>query len=123
MAVLLGLGACSTMGPGSDGGSRPYAVFFTDKSAALEPAGLAVIAAAAKAAAAAPAQRVLVVGHTDVNGSPPADVLLSRDRASHVADALVADGVAPARIVQHGRGQTGEDPGVENRRVDISLIP
>jgi len=68
-----------------------------------------------------PDTRVTVVGYTDNAGSRQADATLSQQRAQAVADALVANGVAASRLVRAGRGQTGEDPGVASRRVEISL--
>jgi outer membrane protein OmpA-like peptidoglycan-associated protein len=102
------------------GESRPYSVFFTERSAALEPSAKEVIASAATAAKAASGQ-IRVLGYTDSVGSPADDVALSRRRAKRVSDELVADGVPAERIVQQGRGQTGTDPGIESRRVDIIL--
>jgi outer membrane protein OmpA-like peptidoglycan-associated protein len=66
---------------------------------------------------------VSVLGYTDSAGRPQDDVLLSQHRAQNVADALVADGVAAGRITRQGRGQTGEDPGVASRRVEIDISP
>ena len=120
LTAILGLAACA----GSGGGNPPartFVVFFTLHSSALEPSALQVIAQAAEAAKAAPGLGVLVVGHTDSIGSKPDDVVLSQVRARRVAAALIADGVAGARISSHGSGQTGEDPGVESRRVDITF--
>ena len=121
LTFLLALGACATTAGG--GGAQPpiYVVFFTERSAVLEPAAVDVVAQAAAAAKSAPGRFVLVRGYTDSAGSKPDDVTLSRDRARHVADGLVADGVDASRITQQGRGQTGDDPGVESRRVEISL--
>jgi OOP family OmpA-OmpF porin len=96
-------------------------VFFTEHSAAIDPPAASVIAQAAAAAKASPGVPVRVRGYTDSAGNPSADVALSQRRAQHVADALIADGVDPARITQQGRGQTGEDPGVASRRVEITL--
>jgi len=119
LATVLLLPGCAGMMGG--GGPKPYAIFFTERSSALEPAAVEVIAAAAAAAKAAPATGVLVLGHTDSTLSKQDDIVLSQQRARRVSDALVADGLDTARITQRGRGQTGEDPGVESRRVDISL--
>ena len=119
VTMLLALGSCAL-----SNGSAPapgFVIFFPERSAALEPAAVDVIAQAAAAAKAAPGSAVLVRGYTDSAGSPPDDFKLSRDRARAVADGLVADGVNPARITQQGRGQTGNNPGVESRRVEISL--
>ena len=80
-----------------------------------------MIALAAQRANNEPAAPATVVGYTDSAGSPPADVALSQQRAQTVADALVADGVAANRVVRTGRGQTGDNPGIASRRVEITL--
>jgi outer membrane protein OmpA-like peptidoglycan-associated protein len=64
---------------------------------------------------------VSVVGYTDSAGTAPADFPLSQRRAQTVADALMADGVAANRLVRSGRGQTGENPGLASRRVEVAL--
>jgi outer membrane protein OmpA-like peptidoglycan-associated protein len=115
LAVVLALGACSF----SSG--APYLVYFQERSAGLDAQAQDVVALAARRANAAPAAPVEVVGYTDSAGSPPADVLLSQRRAQAVADALVANGVAANRLVRMGRGQTGENPGVASRRVEITI--
>jgi outer membrane protein OmpA-like peptidoglycan-associated protein len=113
--VLLILSAC-----GFFGGPR-YVVFFTERSAQLDSPAQRVIAHVATRAKDDPSAKVEVAGYTDNAGSPAADVLLSKQRAKAVADALEADGVAASRLVLHGRGQTGGNPGVESRRVEISI--
>ena len=118
--MLAGLSSCMT-GSAPPSGTPAMIVFFADKSAALEPNDADIIAHAADLAKASPSAPVLVRGWTDSDGSPQADVVLSQLRAQHVADALVADGVAPARISRQGRGQTHDDPGVESRRVEIRV--
>ncbi len=120
VTFLLALSSCAMS---ADRGGQPpgFVVFFTERSAALEPAAVDVIARAASVAKAEPGRGVLVRGYTDSAGSKPDDVKLSQQRARVVADGLVADGVGASRITQQGRGQTGNDPGVESRRVEISL--
>ncbi len=118
--ILLGLSACM-MSPRAPTVAPGYIVFFAERSSALEPSATDVVARAAAAAQAQPSAAVTVLGWTDSDGSKQADIELSRARAARVADALVADGVAPARITRHGRGQTGDDPGVESRRVEIRI--
>ncbi len=118
--ALLALSSCAMM-RSEPVTSPPYSVFFTERSATLETEAIGVVARAAAAAKAASSAQVTVLGWTDSDGSPQADVALSRARAQRVADALVADGVPSARIVRQGRGQTHNDPGVESRRVDIQV--
>ncbi len=118
--MLAGLSSCMT-GSAPRSGTPAMVVFFAEKSAALEPNDADIIAHAADLAKASPSAPVVVRGWTDSGGSPQADVLLSQQRARRVADALIADGVPPARISRQGRGQTHDDPGVESRRVEIRV--
>ena len=112
--LLLVLSACS-----SD--NSPYLVYFQERSAQLDAPARSLIAEAAQRANADPTAPVTVAGYTDSAGSPPADVLLSQQRAQTVADALTADGVASNRLIRKGRGQTGGDPGIASRRVEITI--
>jgi len=102
------------------GGPR-YVVFFEERSAQLDGPAQRVVAQIATRAKDDPSATVEVAGFTDSAGSPPADVLLSTQRAQAVADALVANGVAASRLVRHGRGQTGENPGLQSRRVEVTI--
>jgi outer membrane protein OmpA-like peptidoglycan-associated protein len=115
--LLLVLSACSSFGPNNS----PYLVYFQERSAQLDPPARSLIAEAAQRANADPTAPVTVAGYTDSAGSPPADVLLSQQRAQAVADALTADGVAANRLTRKGRGQTGGDPGLASRRVEITI--
>ena len=105
--LLVVLSACSSFGPNNS----PYLVYFQERSAQLDAPARSLIAEAAQRANADPTAPVTVAGYTDSAGSPPADVLLSQQRAQAVADALSADGVAANRLIRKGRGQTGGDPG------------
>jgi outer membrane protein OmpA-like peptidoglycan-associated protein len=102
-------------------GRPQYVVFFAERSAELDAPAHGVIANAAREAQHDPATAVDVIGYTDSAGSPQADIILSRRRAQAVADALVADGVPAARLVRLGHGQTGADPGLASRRVEIRV--
>jgi outer membrane protein OmpA-like peptidoglycan-associated protein len=117
VAAALLLAACSLAGPSA----TPYMVYFPERSAQLDARAHDVIVLAARRAKEAPRARVTVIGYTDSAGSPPADVQLSRQRAQTVADTLVANGVAAARISRIGAGQTNEDPGIASRRVEITI--
>jgi len=113
--LLLAPAACAFFEP-----AQPqYLVYFTERSAELDTAARGVVANAARQAQQHPAAKVDVVGYTDSAGSPQADVVLSQRRAEVVAEALAADGVATSRLVRLGRGQTGADPGLASRRVEI----
>ena len=115
--LLLVLSACSSFGPNNS----PYLVYFQERSAQLDAPARSLIAEAAQRANAEPGALITVAGYTDSAGSPPADVLLSQQRAQTVADALAADGVAANRLIRKGRGQTGSDPGIASRRVEITI--
>jgi hypothetical protein len=115
--LVLVLSACSVFGSSDP----PYLVYFQQRSAQLDPPARTLIALAARRAGEEPAAPVDIVGFTNSAGSPPADLLLSQQRAQSVADALVANGVAAGRLVRIGRGQTGGDPGIASRRVEITI--
>ena len=117
LLCLLILSDCSAFAPSSP----PYLVYFQERSAQLDPEARNLITVAARRANDVPATPVDVIGYTDSAGAPQADVLLSQQRAQAVADALVANGVAANRLVRVGRGQTGSDPGVASRRVEITV--
>jgi outer membrane protein OmpA-like peptidoglycan-associated protein len=116
LAVLL-LAACAVFAPSGP----PYMVYFPERSAQLDAKAHDVVVLVAQRANEVPATRVKVIGYTDSAGSPPADVLLSQQRAQVVADALVANGVAANRLDRIGAGQTNEDPGIASRRVEITI--
>lgn len=98
----------------------------------LQPEGRREIARLASQLEGARYERIEVVGHTDRLGSPSYNQRLSAKRAEAVRGALVAQGIAPSRVVASGRGET--QPVVQcdrsaksaliaclapNRRVDI----
>lgn len=122
----------SSLGPDADGEGRQI----TLEDLVFEP-GTATFAAGADVGlarvagwlAASPALPVRIEGHTDATGSPEANLTLSLRRAEAVRDALVARGVAAARIVVSGEGAA--DPvasnddaqgRARNRRVVVRLL-
>ncbi len=79
--------------------------------------------------AANPAIRVEIGGHTDNVGSPSYNTQLSLRRAQAVADYLVRQGVASARIVQKGYGaekparpNDTEENRQANRRIEFKVL-
>ncbi len=112
---LVLLSACTLFG------GHQYVVFFGERSAQLDGPAQRVIAEVATRAKDDPATRVEVTGYTDNAGSPPADVVLSKQRAQAVVEALTANGVAANRLLRHAHGQTGENAGLASRRVEITI--
>jgi outer membrane protein OmpA-like peptidoglycan-associated protein len=102
-------------------------VFFQPFSAALDESAMTTIATTAKAAEARPDATVIVTGAADSVGSSLANQYLSETRAQVVADALVADGVAPSRIhtratgIASAPGPVGA-PAQSARRVLIQIV-
>ena len=105
-------------------------VTFLLGSATLTADGQAVVAHVADVLAANPAIRVRIEGHTDTNGTPETNLVLSQARANAVADALVAHGIAADRLIAVGLGQAGlkvpdDSPANQavNRRVEFIVLP
>ena len=76
-----------------------------------------------------PSARIEVGGHTDSDGEPEANELLSQTRSDAVVAALVGAGVEPERLVAVGYGdtipiasnETGEGK-ARNRRIEFLLL-
>jgi membrane fusion protein (multidrug efflux system) len=107
---------------GASGGSGKDAVYFERGRAALDATGRARLLDVAATLKARPAMRAEVQGHVDASGDAAANKTLARDRAQAVRDALIAAGVAPARIVLHEPPNlVGADSPALARRVDVVL--
>jgi outer membrane protein OmpA-like peptidoglycan-associated protein len=118
VGLMLALGGCA-MGEGS---TSRYVVFYQQWSAQLDNSATAVVNGAAAFAMRHPTQPVIVVGYADPDGSPQANIDISRARAQVVSDALIAQGVAPARIQRSARGTTSfTGTSQESRRVEIDV--
>ncbi|WP_077036660.1 OmpA family protein [Pelomonas sp. KK5] len=108
--------------------ARSFIVNFLANANTLTPETLPVLDQVRESLAAQPAGELVVIGHTDNVGSDDANDQLALDRATVVADQLVARGVARERISVQARGmreplvqvppQTAE---ARNRRVEIKL--
>jgi outer membrane protein OmpA-like peptidoglycan-associated protein len=87
----------------------------------IQPEGRREIARLASQLTGTRYERIEVVGHTDRLGSPAYNQRLSQKRAEAVRGALVAQGIAPSRVVASGRGET--QPVVQcERSVQSALI-
>lgn len=101
-----------------------FPLYFEELSANLDGGGKAVVKDAADFARAHPSGEVVVIGFADPSVPMRAGVDISRTRAQVVADELVADGVAPARVRQDAMGGTPfAFSRLESRRVEINVIP
>ncbi len=123
LLLLCGLlGGCAIGHPPANA-SRAV-VFFQSWSAALDPTAQQVITNVAQDLKANPANHVWVFGYADLTGSVAANKLISATRAQVVTDQLLEDGIAPGRIEQAGRGETGTDPNEQqSRRVVLATAP
>ena len=115
--ILAGVLACTP------GGARRMVVFFTADSTALDDGARSVIQQAAEAARFAPLDPVRVLGFAAPDtGTPAYNHTLAEARAQHVADGLIAAGVAPGRVRIQSRGAVPfEMMPAEARRVEIVI--
>jgi outer membrane protein OmpA-like peptidoglycan-associated protein len=118
VGLMLGLAGCVT----DEGASSRYVVFYQQWSAQLDSSAQSVVNGAAAFAKRHPTQPVYVVGYADPDGSPQANIDISSARAQVVADALIANGVAPERIRRNAQGTTNfTGTSQESRRVEIDV--
>jgi outer membrane protein OmpA-like peptidoglycan-associated protein len=81
-------------------------ILFETGSARLGPAAMGTVEEVAEILVDYAKTAVVVQGHTDAAGSSAHNQDLSERRADSVADALVANGIAPQRLVATGYGET-----------------
>jgi len=105
-------------------------VSFDVNSATLKPGALDEINRVAGVLNQYPQTTILVAGHTDSTGAEEYNQQLSERRAEAVKNALVGQGVAPARITTVGYGEskpiaTNDTPEGRqlNRRVEVRIQP
>lgn len=118
LAILL-LGGCAAL---TSSAPQRYVVYFPQWSAQLDAPAMKALQEAAAAAQSRPTAPVTVSGFADPAGSVQANKDISRQRAQAVIDALVKDGVAPARIQRRSMGAVDFAlDSLESRRVEIAL--
>lgn len=116
-------------GMAAEGKVAFYGLYFDTDSAALKAESAPSLAEMARWLQENPAAKVFIVGHTDLVGSVPHNLQLSRDRAGAVvaalvkghgiaADRLEAQGVGPFSPVRTNAGEAGR---TRNRRVELVL--
>ena len=116
--LVLAFAGCAVF----EGPSQRFVVFYGDLSAKLDDAAAAVVVGAAEFAKRHPEQPILVSGFADPDGSPQANIDISRTRAQVVADAMVRVGVSPTRIQRRARGAVSfGSTSQESRRVEIAV--
>jgi outer membrane protein OmpA-like peptidoglycan-associated protein len=103
-------------------------VVFDAGKASLQPSAMTAIDRLAQLLGVYPERSVRIEGHTDSLGDDAANQLLSERRAAAVRDALLARGVAAARVEAVGYGETRpiadnrtENGRQNNRRIEIVL--
>ncbi|MBM9576758.1 OmpA family protein [Leptospira sp. 201903070] len=76
-----------------------------------------------------PEVRIKITGHTDLNGEPQDNLILSRNRANSVKEYLVKKGTDSARIVTDGKGssepivpQKNPETDFKNRRTEFQIL-
>ncbi len=101
---------------------------FSSGKAVISPASAPVLDALAARAKACPGHDLNIIGHTDRLGDPGFNLWLSKARAKAIGAALVARGVAAARI--HSDGVGSDRPlctsrtrtcRAQNRRIEITV--
>jgi outer membrane protein OmpA-like peptidoglycan-associated protein len=109
-----------------DGRVALYAVLFDTGRAEVKPESQPQLAEIVTFLRANPATKVLVVGHTDNQGTLDLNTDLSRRRAQAVAAALTAQGIPAARLSAQGVGMAAplatndtEEGRSRNRRVEL----
>lgn len=105
-------------------------VLFDSGSSALKPGAYQEINRVAQVLTQYPETRIMIAGHTDSDGSEASNQALSERRADAVRNALVSQGVSPARITTMGFGESqpiadnNTAAGKQlNRRVVITIVP
>ncbi|NZA25055.1 OmpA family protein [Luteimonas sp. SJ-92] len=113
-------------GLAQDGKVTLDGIFFDTGRATLKPESNPSLDQAAQLLNQQASLKLLVVGHTDGTGSAASNMTLSQQRADAVRNALLARGIAAARLAAQGVGSTvpvasndTEAGRAQNRRVEL----
>jgi OOP family OmpA-OmpF porin len=103
-------------------------ILFETGSSAITSAGTSQLDAIADLLLAVPGARVEVAGHTDSEGPPDGNLILSVERAESVVAHLIAGGVDPVQLTAVGYGQerpiadnTTPEGRAANRRIEFTV--
>jgi outer membrane protein OmpA-like peptidoglycan-associated protein len=106
-----------------------YGIHFDTAKATILPDSESVLSEIAKLMQGSPDLKIRVEGHTDSQGVPSANQVLSEKRAQAVVAWLTAHGVAAARLSAKGFGQdkpvadnSTEEGRAKNRRVELAKM-
>lgn len=107
--------------------SRTGAIYFRSASTRLDDKSRPLLDAVVDVVGKCPGLKIEVAGHTDSDGSPEANKLLSERRAAAVAEAILAVGVPARQIAAAGYGEdrpfapndTAKNKAL-NRRIEFS---
>ncbi len=104
-------------------------IFFDVNKSDLKPASQVELDKVVQLLKDNPGLRIEISGHTDNQGKPADNLLLSRNRAQAVVDYLTSKGIAATRLTAKGYGETQPvaDNGTEegrmlNRRTEMKVI-
>lgn len=104
-------------------------IAFASASADIDPESLATLDALADVLRES-AEQVLIAGHTDTDGDPDDNLLLSQQRAEAVVDYLTEAGIDSARLSAQGFGGTlpvadniTKEGKAANRRIEAIIKP
>lgn len=113
-------------GINTNGSVALYGIYFDTGKSELKPESESAVSEIIKMLNANGAMKVAVVGHTDMVGDPAANLKLSLARAQSVINALVAKGIAGARLTPFAIGPYApvasnktEEGRAKNRRVEL----
>ena len=104
-------------------------IFFDSKKWELKPGSQTELNKVVQLLNDNPALKIEITGHTDNIGNPADNLILSENRAKSVVKYLIANGIAPGRLMSKGYGETrpiapnnSEETRAQNRRTELKVL-
>lgn len=104
-------------------------IFFDSKKWELKPGSQTELNKVVQLLNDNPALKIEITGHTDNIGNPADNLILSENRAKSVVKFLIANGIAPGRLMSKGYGETrpiapnnSEENRAQNRRTELKVL-